>query len=90
MEINLQLKLLDLSKEAEEEHIQFESIVKKSKNLNKYVNSNYSDLSSDTVRQYEEKESNLYDKSNQTIDKRMVIANTMSELLRLSKKIEEL
>lgn len=90
MEINLQIKLLELSKEAKEEHAQFDSLLEKSKNLEKVINSNYSDLSSEAIRQYEEKESSLYDKSNQTFDKRIVIAETMSKMMRLLENIKKL
>lgn len=90
MRINLQIKMLELVKEAEEEHVQFDLLFKQSKDLGNYIKSNYMDWPSETLRKYEEIENDLYDKKSLTFDKRMVIAKIMSDLTKLDEKVKKM
>ena len=89
MLINLRIKIIELSKEAKEEHIQFSSLLKESNNLSKYINANYSDWPKEIKRQHEEKERDIDNKKDLTIDRRMVIAETMNDVIGLIKEIEK-
>lgn len=90
MLINLRLKILELSKEAKEEGVEFSSLLKKYRELNKQINANYSDWPDETLRQHEERGRDIDDKKDLTFDRRMVIAETMTNVIKLISKIEKL
>lgn len=89
MQINIRMKLLDLSKEAKGEHVEFSSLLKKSKDINKNIHSKYYDWNDDTLNQYEEKGKEVEDKIDLNFDRRKVIGETMTELIELIKEIEK-
>lgn len=90
MLINLRVKILELSKEAKEEHVQFSSLLKKSMGLSEQINGNFSEWPKEVLMQYKEKERDIDDKKDLTIDKRMVITETMTDVIELIKEIEKL
>ena len=90
MLINLRIKILELSKEAKEEHVQFSSLLKQSKELSKLFHSQYSDLSDDLLKLQEQKEKDIDNEKDINIDRRMIIGETMTSLIDLIKDVEKL
>ena len=90
MLINLRTKIIELSKEAKEEHVQFSSLLKKSKELSKSYYARNSDCIKESLRQSEEMDRNTDDKIDITFDRRMVIAETMTDVIKLIKEIEKM
>lgn len=90
MLINLQIKILELSKEAKEEHINFKHISNKSKKLSEEYNSNNMTWTDQDYSRFDEKKHDLDDKSDYTFDKRTVIIDAMNELIMLIKEVEKL
>ncbi len=90
MQISLRIKLIELSKEAKEEHVDFSSLLKKAKDMSKQWHSNHQDWSSEFLKQQEDKERDIDDMRAQTIDRRMVIADTMSEMIALIKEVDKI
>lgn len=87
MQISLQIKMIELSKEAKEEHVEFSSLLKKAKEMSQQRHSNYPDWSSEILMQYEDKERDNDYKITKTFDKRMVITETMSDLINLIREV---
>lgn len=90
MQINLRIKLLELSKEAKMEHVDFEHLFKKSKELSNQYWTESHEWSKDDFKQHEANESDVNDRKDYTFDKRMVIGETMEELLTLIREIDKL
>jgi len=90
MLINLRIKLMELSKEAKEEHVEFSSLFKKSKDFSKYINSNYLEWPDETTKQYEDKRKDIEDKIDSNFDRRKVIGETMTDLIKMIKEIEKI
>ena len=90
MLINLRIKVLDLSKEAKEEHEHFSGLLKQSKELSKLFHSHYSDLSDELLKQQEQKEKDIDIEKDLNIDRRMIIGETMTSLIDLIKDVEKL
>lgn len=90
MLINLRIKILELSKEAKEEHVQFSSLLKKSKDFSRLFNSQYPELSDEALRQHEQKKKDIDDEKDLNIDKRVIIGETMTDLIDLIKDIDRL
>lgn len=90
MQINLQIKMIELSKEAKEEHVEFSSLLKKAKEMSKQRHSNYLNWSSDILMHHEDKERDNDYKRAQTFDRRMVIADTMTDLINLIREVDKI
>lgn len=90
MQIQLQIKMLELSKEAKEEHLQFEILLDKLKNNPTHNPLSHLILSPEESRQYEEKERDTETKKNFTFDRRIVIAEMMSDIMKLKKEIDKI
>ena len=90
MLINLRTKIIELSKEAKEEHVQFSSLLKKSKELSKSYYTRNPDCAKESLGQSEEMDRNTDDKIDITFDRRMVIAETMTDVIKLIKEIEKM
>jgi hypothetical protein len=90
MQIQLQIKTLELSKEAKEEHIQFEIFSKKNKESHAHDSLNHLMFSPEELRRIEEQERDTDAKINSTFDRRRVIAETMSDIMKLTKEIEKI
>ena len=90
MLINLRTKIIELSKEAKEEHVQFSSLLKKSKELSKFYYTRNPDCAKESLGQSEEMDRNTDDKIDITFDRRMVIAETMTDIIKLIKEIEKM
>ena len=90
MQINLQIKMIELSKEAKEEHLEFSSLLKKAKEMSKHRYSNYLNWSSDILMHHEDMERDNDYKRAQTIDRRMVIIDTMSDLINLIREVDKI
>ena len=90
MQIQLQIKILELSKDAKEEHLQFDILLEKLKDNPAHSPLNHLTLSSEELRQYEEKEKDIESNKNLTFDRRIVIAEMMSDLQKLYKDINKI
>lgn len=90
MQINLQLKMLELSKEAEEEHVEFENLQNKSKELKEYAKTHISVFNPAAMQKQEDEIKNLEEKTRQTFDRRALIAESMSDVIKLIKEVEKL
>ena len=90
MQINLQIKMIELSKEAKEEHVEFSSLVKKAEEMSKHRHSNYLNWSSDILMHHEDMERDNDYKRAQPIDRRKVIIDTMSDLINLIKEVDKI
>lgn len=90
MQISLQIKMIELSKEAKEEHVEFSSLIKKAEEMSKQRHSNYHDWPSEILMHHEDKERDNDYKITQTIDRRMIITDTMSDLIRLIREVEKI
>ena len=90
MQIKLQLKMLELSKEAKEEHLQFENLQNKSKELKEYARTHMSVFNPAAMKKQEEDIKNLEEQTYQTFDQRALIAETMSDVMKLIKEVEKL
>lgn len=87
IQIQIQLKLLDLKKEADEEHAQFKNLSKRSRSLNRQESVNYEKWPIETIKEHEEKERDIEDKIDYSFDRRVVITEMMSELNKMNKII---
>lgn len=90
MQIQLQVKMLELSKDAKEEHLQFDILLEKLKDNPAHNPLSHITLSPEELRQYEEKERDIETKKNFTFDRRIVIAEMMSDIQKLYKVIEKI
>lgn len=90
MLIKLQVKILELSKEAKEEHAEWSSLFNKSKDLNDIIHSDYFDWTNETIRQYEEKRKDVDNTLDLNFDRRKVIGETMTDLIKMIKEIERM
>lgn len=90
MQIQLQMKMLELSKEAKEEHIQFEILLRKDKENHALDSLNHLMLSPEELRRLEEKGKDIEANIDSTFDRRRVIAETMSDIMKLKKEIEKI
>ena len=90
MQISLQIKMIELSKEAKEEHVEFSSLLKKAEEIRKQRHSNYHDWPSEIQMHHEDKESDNDYKITQTIDRRMVLTETMSDLINLIREVDKI
>lgn len=90
MQINLQLKMLELSKEAEEEHVEFENLQNKSKELKEYAKTHISVFNPAAMQKQEDEIKKLEEKTRQTFDRRALIAESMSDVIKLIKEVEKL
>lgn len=90
MQIQLQIKTLELSKEAKEEHMQFELFSSKNKENHAQDSLDHLIFSPEELRRLEEKEREIDAKINSTFDRRRIIAETMSDIIKLHKVIEKI
>lgn len=90
MQIQLQIKMLELSKDAKEEHLQFDILLNKLKDNPAHSPFSHYTMSQEELRRYEEKEKDLESKKNFTFDRRIVITEIMSDLHKMYKDIEKM
>ena len=90
MLIYIKTELLYLDKEAKEEHAQFEILLKRSRSLSEQSIFYDKDWSSETLKQHREKERDVEDKKDYTFDRREVIVEKMSELIKLMQDVKKI
>lgn len=90
MQIQLRIKMLELSRDAKDEHLQFDIHFKKLKDNPAHSLHSRITLSPEELRKYEEKERDIESNTNLTFDRRILIAEMMSDLQKLLKDIEKI
>lgn len=89
-QIQLQLSMLKLFKEAKEEHANFEILHERSKYLSNQRWSNYTNWMNDTLLQNEEKERDIDDKKDFSFKRREIIMELLSELDDMRKEVKKM